>query len=140
MIRTLKKLYPKLDVIYGGEESIGDFYLTFPKSELSFDDEGIIDTIAAAKEALSLYGKELRGSVTSFEDYERCVLRIFSSLWPRVTGKREEYSFEIKDFGTIIHSSLEHISSEIIKNKMSFSNISDEERVLLVMKGMEGCN
>ena len=135
MIRTLKKLYPKLDVIYGGEESIGDFYLTFPKSELSFDDEGIIDTIAAAK-ALSLYGKELRGSVTSFEDYERCHYAYFLRYGLGLQ-EREEYSFEIKDFGTIIHSALEHISSEIIKNKMSFSNISDEERVQLVMKGME---
>ena len=135
MIRTLKKLYPKLDVIYGGEESMGDFYLTFPKSELSFDDEGIIDTIAAAK-ALSLYGKELRGSVTSFEDYERCHYAYFLRYGLGLQ-EREEYSFEIKDFGTIIHSALEHISAEIIKNKMSFSNISDEDRAQLVKKGME---
>lgn len=135
MIRTLRKMYPKLEVKYGAEIDNDNFYLTFPKSELSFEDESIIDTLAAAK-ALSLYGSELKGSVTSFEDYERCHYAYFLRYGLRIQ-EREEYSFEVKDFGTIIHGALEHISTEIVKRKLSFTNLSEEERKELVKKGME---
>jgi len=135
MIRTLRKMYPRLEVKYGADIDYNNFYLTFPKSDLSFDDESVIDALAAAK-ALSLYGKELKGSVTSFEDYERCHYAYFLRYGLKLQ-EREEYSFEVKDFGTIIHGALEHISTEIVKRKLSFTNLTEEQRQELVKKGME---
>ena len=86
--------------------------------------------------AASLFGGEITGSVSSFETFAS---RQFAYFLRYGLGleEREKYTFEVADFGTVLHSVLERISSHLKHEKKPIASLSDEERRKLVSETLE---
>ena len=85
--------------------------------------------------ALELYGRELTGSVTSFEQFASCQFAYFCQYGLGLK-EREEYQFAVNDFGTILHAVIEDVSKNIKQNNKSFVLLSDEERSQMVSESI----
>ena len=80
IIRMIKKMFPGMDVLSYDDAAKERSYIRIPKAELEWSDENLAKILADGV-ALDLYGKELTGSVTSFEQYAACLL--YTSPSPR---------------------------------------------------------
>lgn len=75
--------------------------------------------------ARSLYGQEMRGSVSRFELFASCpyahFLRYGMSLSERI-----EYEFRPNDIGTVFHSVLEEFGNRLISENIRWNDVPDE--------------
>ena len=134
IIRMIKKMFPGMDVLSYDNAAKERSYIRIPKAELEWSDENLAKILADGV-ALDLYGKELTGSVTSFEQYAACQYAYFCRYGLKL-DEREEYKFAVNDFGTILHAVIEDVSKNIKQNKKSFVLLSDEERRKMVSESI----
>lgn len=134
IIRMIKKMFPGMDVLSYDDAAKERSYIRIPKAELEWSDENLAKILADGV-ALDLYGKELTGSVTSFEQYAACQYAYFCRYGLKL-DEREEYKFAVNDFGTILHAVIEDVSKNIKQNKKSFVLLSDEERRSMVSESI----
>lgn len=134
IVRMLKKMFPGMNVISYDDTAKEHSYIKIPKTELEWTDENLAKILADGV-ALKLYGKELTGSVTSFEQFASCQYAYFCRYGLDLS-EREEYRFAVNDFGTILHAVIEDVSKNIKRNKKSFVLLSDEERRSLVSESI----
>lgn len=134
IVRMLKKMFPGMNVLSYDDTAKEHSYIKIPKTELEWTDENLAKILADGV-ALKLYGKELTGSVTSFEQFASCQYAYFCRYGLDIS-EREEYRFAVNDFGTILHAVIEDVSKNIKRNKKSFVLLSDEERRSLVSESI----
>lgn len=134
IVRMLKKMFPGMNVLSYDDTVKEHSYIKIPKTELEWTDENLAKILADGV-ALKLYGKELTGSVTSFEQFASCQYAYFCRYGLDLS-EREEYRFAVNDFGTILHAVIEDVSKNIKRNKKSFVLLSDEERRSLVSESI----
>lgn len=134
IVRMLKKMFPGMNVLSYDDTAKEHSYIKIPKTELEWTDENLAKILADGV-ALKLYGKELTGSVTSFEQFASCQYAYFCRYGLDLS-EREEYRFAVNDFGTILHAVIEDVSKNIKRNKKSFVLLSDEERRSLVSESI----
>lgn len=134
IVRMLKKMFPGMNVLSYDDTAKEHSYIKIPKTELEWTDENLAKILADGV-ALKLYGKELTGSVTSFEQFASCQYAYFCRYGLDLS-EREEYRFAVNDFGTILHAVIEDVSKNIKRNKKFFVLLSDEERRSLVSESI----
>jgi len=130
LVHTIKKMFPFVKMIDAKGADSSFRYVQIPKSELIWSQENCIQTISEAT-AISLYGKDIYGSVTRIESFAACEYAHFLNYGLSLV-EREEYQLEIRDVGTILHSVLEKISTTLKVNHSNFSKLSESERKKLV--------
>lgn len=130
LIRNIRKMFPAVTFLYSEnvQEQLG--YIRIPKNDIVYNDENYIKALSE-NVALDLYSDELKGSISAFEKYASCRFAYFLQYGLRLE-QREEYSFEMNDFGTVLHAVLEQISKMLKEQKKSFSLLTDEERHRIV--------
>lgn len=133
LIRVICRIFPRIPII--SRKDSGSSYLKIPKADILWSEDNLVRALSESV-ALELYGKQLTGSVTSFENYASCryayFLRYGLGLY-----EREEYTFEASDFGTVLHAVIEDVSGKIVKEGKSFSGISDSERKRMVEESIQ---
>lgn len=130
LIRNVKKMYPKLTVFNEDGAATQLSYIKIPKSDIKWDKENLLRTISEGV-ALSVYGKELTGSITAFESFAACQFAYFFRYGLEI-NEREEYGFAVKDFGTVLHGVVEQVSRYVKDNHKSLVTLSESERKKLV--------
>lgn len=134
LIRMLRKMFPGMKVLSYDDTLMEHSYIKIPKAELCWNEENLSKLLADGV-ALDLYGRELTGSVTSFEQFAACQYAYFLRYGLGL-NEREEYKFAVNDFGTILHAVIEDVSKNIKRNKKSFVLLSDEERRNMVSESI----
>lgn len=94
----------------------------------SYEDRGIGRT--AAKE---IYSQILHGSVTRMEQYSACAYAHFLSYGLELK-ERPVYELAVSDIGNLFHSSIDLYFKSIKEKGLSFTEIKEEERRLLVQQ------
>ena len=134
IIRMIKKMFPLVKE-YAREDTFAEHaYIRIPKADIVWS-EGNLNKVLAEGIALELYGRELTGSVTSFEQFASCQFAYFCQYGLGLK-EREEYQFAVNDFGTILHAVIEDVSKNIKQNNKSFVLLSDEERSQMVSESI----
>lgn len=134
LIRSLRVLFPKIQTDYS-ETAISQLkYIRIPKNDIDWNQENYIRTLSD-NAALALYGDEINGSISAFEKYASCRFAYFLQYGLRLE-EREEYSFAMNDFGTVMHAVLEDVSRKLEKEKRSFTLLTEEERHQLVLESV----
>ena len=118
IVRMLKKMFPGMNVLSYDDTAKEHSYIKIPKTEIEWTDENLAKILADGV-ALKLYGKELTGSVTSFEQFASCQYAYFCRYGLDLS-EREEYRFAVNDFGTILHAVIEDVSKNIKRNKYNY--------------------
>lgn len=77
-----------------------------------------------------LYGQTLLNSVTRLEEFSSCACRHFLDYGLRLR-EREEYVFTPADFGTVMHSALEHYAGNLRREDLAWTALTDEQRTRL---------
>ena len=119
LIRNIRKLYPLIGIYPASQFTSQMSYIKIPKAEIVYSDENYIKVLGE-NIAASLFGGEITGSVSSFETFASCQFAYFL-----------RYGLGL-DFGTVLHSVLERISSHLKHEKKPIASLSDEERRKLV--------
>lgn len=130
LIRNIRKLYPLIGIYPASQFTSQMSYIKIPKAEIVYSDENYIKVLGE-NIAASLFGGEITGSVSSFETFASCQFAYFLRYGLGLE-EREKYTFEVADFGTVLHSVLERISSHLKHEKKPIASLSDEERRKLV--------
>ena len=130
LIRNIRKLYPSIGIHPASQFTSQMSYIKIPKAEIAYSDENYIKVLGE-NIAASLFGGEITGSVSSFETFASCQFAYFLRYGLGLE-EREKYTFEVADFGTVLHSVLERISSSLKREKKPIASLSDEERRKLV--------
>lgn len=130
LIRVIRKMFPRIKINTGKDTLLKHSYLRIPKAGLVWSEENASKMLAEGI-ALLLYGTELKGSVTSFEQFSSCKYAYFFRYGLGL-DEREEFKFAVNDFGTIMHAVIEKVSATVKDKKLSYSLITDEERRTLV--------
>ena len=86
--------------------------------------------------AKALYGEELIGSISRFEDYSKCAMKHFLDYGIALKG-REEGEFQATDLGTLVHKVLELYGKNIEEQELDFATISVDKQEELIKKSME---
>lgn len=84
--------------------------------------EGPLDKETAEK----LFGEIIKGSVSRFENFEKCAFMHFMKHGIRIE-RRPEYKIEPAAIGTIYHSAVEKYSKQLLEKGLSFENVNDAE-------------
>lgn len=132
LIRSIRQMFPKLVVESGETTATVHKYIRIPKSEIAWSEKNWISALSE-NVAVEVFGNELYGSVSAFETFASCKFAYFLRYGLGIE-EREEYGFEYNDFGTILHSVLEQISTELKNEKRPIGQLSDEERGALVSR------
>ncbi|MBQ4283788.1 MAG: PD-(D/E)XK nuclease family protein, partial [Lachnospira sp.] len=132
LIRTIRQMFPLIKVESCESAAKVHKYIRIPKSEIEWNNNNCIN-ILSENVAMEVFGNELFGSVSAFETFASCKFAYFLRYGLGIE-EREEYGFAYNDFGTILHSVLEQISSELKNEKRSISGLTDEERGTLVSR------
>ncbi len=98
---------------------------------LTYQSESIGSSLARA-----LYGGEITGSVTRLEQYAACAYAQFLSYGLNLSERRQ-YEFAAVDMGNMFHSSIENYFRLVRKNNIRLSELSDEDRSVLVKAYVE---
>ncbi len=130
LIRNLKQYFPKLRIQADGDYRLQHKYIRIPKSELVWTSDNIIN-ILADNIAAGIYGRELVGSVSAFEQYASCKFAYFLKYGLGIEP-REKYEFNFLDFGNVVHDVLEHVGKELKEEKRPIGRLTDQERSELV--------
>lgn len=83
---------------------------------------GVLDMGLAKK----LYGKDMVHSVSRLETYSGCAYRFFLQYGLKL-AKRETYTVESSNIGTILHAVMEHFFKEIKEGNIILKNMKEEE-------------
>lgn len=134
IIRMIRKMFPQVPRITHRDALKEHSYIKIPKTELIWNEDNLAKTLAEGA-ALQLYGNELTGSVTSFEQFAACQYAYFCQYGLKL-NEREEYKFAVNDFGTILHAVIEDVSKNVRQNHKSFALLSDEERKQMVSESI----
>ena len=135
IIRTIKQMFQ--GIITLKEDDVTDqlSFIRIPKSELVYEKDVFTGDLGEAL-ALRLYGDTLYGSVSSFENFTGCMFSYYLNHG-LLLKERDIYSFEVSDFGNVMHSLLEQICIDVKSKSQSISSLSDEERLKLVTAAIE---
>jgi ATP-dependent helicase/nuclease subunit B len=125
-------MFPELAITESSDVTGQLGYIRIPKSELVFEENQFIEDLGETL-ALQLYGEELYGSVSAFEKFTGCMFSYFLKTGLGLE-ERDEYSFEVTDFGTVMHSIIENVCREMKDEKRSLGSLSDEERLERIEK------
>ena len=134
ILRNLKLMYPKLKTDEWDEDNEEKKYIRIPKAQIEWSEENYIKALGE-NIVNEMYGDNISGSVSAFERFAACQFAYYLQYGLRLE-EREEYSFKVSDFGTVLHAVIEDVSKELKKNKKSFSLISDDERYHMVEESM----
>lgn len=134
ILRNLKLMYPKLKTDEWDEDTEEKKYIRIPKAQIEWSEENYIKALGE-NIVNEMYGDNISGSVSAFERFAACQFAYYLQYGLRLE-EREEYSFKVSDFGTVLHAVIEDVSKELKKNKKSFSLISDDERYHMVEESM----
>lgn len=131
LVHTIYKLFPQITTEKFTDAS-SDAWLTIPKAvrtweQINHDEKLNKDTAAA------LYGEDMKESVTRLEQFASCEFAHFLKYGLEIS-EREEYRIQASDTGSILHRSMERISSEMVKSGEDFAKMSDEQRKELVSR------
>ncbi len=83
----------------------------------------------------ALYGEEIAGSISRFEDYSKCAMKHFLDYGIRLS-QREEGEFKTTELGTIVHKALELYGRYVLEGGLEFRDISKEEQEYLIEKAV----
>lgn len=75
--------------------------------------------------ALTLYGQEIRGSVTRLERYAACPYQYFC-IYGLGLAAREEYEVSAIDIGNLFHRALEYFSKEVKRSDYSWKTLPED--------------
>ena len=89
----------------------------------------------SAEVAKALYGEELVGSVSRFEDYSKCAMKHFLDYGIGLS-QRDEGEFQSTELGTIVHKALELYGKYILESELEFTSVTEEEQAELVEKAV----
>jgi ATP-dependent helicase/nuclease subunit B len=132
IIRVIRQMFPELSVTESSDVTGQLGYIRIPKSELVYEENQFIEDLGETL-ALQLYGEELYGSVSAFEKFTGCMFSYFLKTGLELE-ERDEYSFEVTDFGTVMHSIIENVCREMKDEKRPLGSLSDEERLEKIEK------
>lgn len=135
LIRNIRCSFPNITIVLPEDAACQKKYIKVPKSEIVWSRDNYIKALAQNM-AIELYNGNIHGSVSAFETFSACKFAYFLKYGLGLEEK-EEYSFEVNDFGTIMHSVLEQASKELRKNGQSLSTLEPEERTALVKECVE---
>ena len=130
LIRNIRALFPQIRVSSYEQMKHEFSYIKIPKAEIQWGDENTLRTIGQNL-AMELYEGKLSGSVSAFEKFAGCSYAYFLQYGLSLE-EREEYRFEVRDFGTVMHEVLERVLKYLSENKTSITLMSDEQRRGLV--------
>lgn len=88
-----------------------------------------------AEIAKALYGEELSGSISRFEDYSRCAMKHFLDYGIRLSD-REEGEFAATELGTIVHKALELYGKYVEEAGLDFVSVSETQQEQFVQKAV----
>ncbi len=83
-----------------------------------------------------LYGSELKGSVTRFEQYCACPYAYFC-LFGLGLREREEFSVHPVDIGNIFHKALQIFSEQVQESEYSWKTLPDETAQSLITSSLD---
>ena len=86
--------------------------------------------------AKALYGNVLDNSATQLERFAACAFAHFLQYGLEIE-ERPEYEFRAADLGNVIHQALEQFSRNLKKHRMSWRNLTDEQREELIDESVE---
>lgn len=86
--------------------------------------------------ARALYGNVLENSATQLERFAACAFAHFLQYGLEIE-ERPEYEFRAADLGNVIHQALEQFSRNLKKHRMSWRNLTDEQRESLIDESVE---
>lgn len=135
LIRNIRRSFPNVTVVLQEDTACQKKYIRVPKSEILWSESNYIQTLSQNL-AIELYGGNIHGSVSAFETFSACKFAYFLKYGLGLEEK-EEYSFEVNDFGTIMHSVMEQASKELRRNGQSLSTLEAEARTALVKECVE---
>lgn len=84
----------------------------------------------------ALYGEKISGSVTRLESFARCAYRHFLQYGLKLYEK-QEYSFEVRDFGTLCHDALENFGMLMHKNNYSWLKVEADVASALMKEAVD---
>lgn len=93
------------------------------------------DTIGKSV-ARALYGTQLENSATELEKFSACAFAHFLQYGLEIS-ERQEYEFKAMDMGNVIHQALEQFSKNLKKHRLSWKNLSKEQRESLIDESVE---
>ncbi len=88
--------------------------------------------------ALSLYGATLENSVSRLELFASCCYAHFVRYGLQL-NERDEYDFDASDLGNVFHEVLEKYTSEIIRKKINWRDISDADSEEILKQALTEC-
>lgn len=86
--------------------------------------------------AKRLYGEDFEDSITRIERFSACAYAHFLTYGLGLSERRE-YEFQAVDLGNICHSALEAFSKRIRREKLSWTELSDEQRRQYIDESVE---
>lgn len=86
--------------------------------------------------AKALYGRELNNSATQLERFAACAYAHFLQYGLELE-KRQEYEFRPADLGNVIHQALEQFSKNLKKHRLSWKELTKEQRESLIDESVE---
>lgn len=124
----IRKLFPNIKIM--SEDNSGDVLrlVKIPKSlyEWKFTEEMLTEDAAA-----ELYGDKYLTSISAIENYSACAFAHFVTYGLRL-HEREIYDVKATDIGNLYHNTLERFSEKLVDIGKSFTDITDEERKMLI--------
>lgn len=111
---------------------------------LKIIDAAYMDGVLNASDSISravasvLYGKAVIGSVSNLEQYAQCSFSYFLEYGLSLK-EREIFTFEARDMGTVFHSVLEKYSGYVKKIGVSWEEVEDEDKDILIDKAIQEC-
>ncbi len=81
----------------------------------------------SAEVAKAIYGEELAGSISRFEDYSRCAMKHFLD-YGIALSEREEGEFQATELGTIVHKALELYGKYVQEAGIDFAEVSEQQQ------------
>lgn len=128
ILHDFAKMYPNL--VIENEDELSSMWLSIPKALKRFvlpDRDLQLDNDTA----LMLYGNIIQESVTRLEGFAACEFSHFLKYGLELQ-ERKQYQIEAKDTGSLVHKAMQQISDKLKELKVSFSDLSDEQRDRIV--------
>ena len=86
--------------------------------------------------ARALYGRVLSNSATRLEQFSSCAFAHFLK-YGLLLQERARYEFSPADMGTVMHEALELFSRKMEKQRLSWRNLTEEQRNVLADEALE---
>ena len=135
LIKSIRDMFPGLKPLGVDEGTRKSFQIWLPESRTVWTPDHFPVNLSTGTAEL-LYGKRLKGSVSSLEKYAGCPFSYLLSSGLKLSS-REIYDFNTADFGTVIHVVLKNILTVCVSNKKSITDIEEGELIRLVNEETE---